>query len=94
LLNNSLTLKSGLEVLVRGRGLLVGVELRTAKGLPAGSIAIRIIKNLLHRGFIFLPEGEHGNVIGFTPPLTIAAAQIRAAVRALNEELVRVPSQR
>ena len=36
-----------------------------------------------------LPEGEHANVISFTPPLTIAEDQLRAAVDALNEELHR-----
>ena len=36
------------------------------------------IKELLHRGYIFLPEGEHGNVISFTPPLTITKAQLGA----------------
>jgi 4-aminobutyrate aminotransferase-like enzyme len=34
-----------------------------------------------------LPEGEHSNVIGFTPPLTISENQLRAAVSALGEEL-------
>jgi 4-aminobutyrate aminotransferase-like enzyme len=41
----------------------------------------------LQRGFIMLPEGAHGEVISFTPPLTIAEAQLRAAVRALAKIL-------
>ena len=39
------------------------------------------------RGFILLPEGEHGNVISFTPPLTITRAELAAAVQALGESL-------
>ena len=51
--------------------------------------ALDVIKRMLHRGFILLPEGEHSNVISFTPPLTITAAQLRQAVGALGEELRR-----
>jgi 4-aminobutyrate aminotransferase-like enzyme len=41
----------------------------------------------LHRGFILLPEGGHGNVISFTPPLTISEAQLRLTVKTLAEAL-------
>jgi len=42
---------------------------------------------MLQRGFILLPEGEHSNVIGFTPPLTISANQLQTAVNALEKLL-------
>jgi 4-aminobutyrate aminotransferase-like enzyme len=71
----------------RGAGLMAGLELSDSEGRPATAEAIRAVKALLHRGFIFLPEGEHSNVIGFTPPLTIGRSQLRAAARALAEEL-------
>ena len=45
------------------------------------------IKKLLHRGYIFLPEGEQANVISFTPPLTIAQPQLAQAVAALADVL-------
>ena len=54
-------------------------------GAPATAAALKIVKALLRRGFILLPEGEHSNVIGFTPPLTISATQLRAAVNALGK---------
>lgn len=69
----------------RGLGLLAGLELLHADGSPATAEALRIIKAMLHRGFILLPEGEHGNVISFTPPLTIAEAQLNHTVRALKK---------
>jgi 4-aminobutyrate aminotransferase-like enzyme len=72
---------------VRGLGLMVGVELTLPNGKPATEIALAAIKTLLHRGYIFLPEGEHGNVISFTPPLTISKLQLAKAVRALGEVL-------
>jgi 4-aminobutyrate aminotransferase-like enzyme len=42
---------------------------------------------MLHKGFILLPEGEHGNVISFTPPLTITKAQLADALGALAKIL-------
>jgi 4-aminobutyrate aminotransferase-like enzyme len=73
----------------RGVGLLAGLEVCSANGSPATEAVLRSVKGLLQRGFIFLPEGEHANVIGFTPPLTISARQLQAAVSALGEELHR-----
>ncbi|HEY0551676.1 MAG TPA: aspartate aminotransferase family protein [Verrucomicrobiae bacterium] len=71
----------------RGHGLLAGLELRLANGKPATEAALKIIQRMLHRGFILLPEGEHSNVISFTPPLTITKAQLGRTIRALREEL-------
>ena len=68
-----------------------GLELHHADGSPASAEALRLVKAMLHRGFILLPEGEHGNVISFTPPLTISEAQLKQTVRALAEELGRLP---
>ncbi|MBC8001370.1 MAG: aspartate aminotransferase family protein, partial [Opitutaceae bacterium] len=89
LLDQLRTLEVGADyqVLVRGIGLMAGVELRHHDDSPAMLEALGIIKRLLHRGFILLPEGEHGNVISFTPPLTISKPQLRRAVRALQTEL-------
>jgi 4-aminobutyrate aminotransferase-like enzyme len=72
---------------VRGLGLMAGIQIRSDGGKPATELVFRVIKEMLRRGFILLPEGEHGNVIGFTPPLVISKAQIKQAVRALAEVL-------
>ena len=71
----------------RGLGLMVGLELCHRNGLPAGAAAFDVIKAMLQRGFILLPEGEHGNVISFTPPLTITRAQLARTVAVLAEVL-------
>ena len=71
----------------RGLGLMAGVELNLPDGKPATAAALTAIKKLLHDGYIFLPEGEHGNVISFTPPLTITQAQLADAVAALQKVL-------
>jgi 4-aminobutyrate aminotransferase/(S)-3-amino-2-methylpropionate transaminase len=71
----------------RGVGLMAGLELRRTDGSPATEEALRVVKTMLHRGFILLPEGEHGNVISFTPPLTISEAQLSKTVSVLKQVL-------
>lgn len=71
----------------RGLGLMAGLELRRADGSPATKESLRAIKAMLHRGFIMLPEGEHGNILSFTPPLTITAAQLTKTINALKQVL-------
>jgi len=78
---------STMEVETRGRGLMIGVDLRRRDGQPATQECLAAIKQLLAQGFIFLPEGEAGNVISLTPPLTITRPQLRFAVRALTDVL-------
>jgi len=76
-----------IKVQARGLGLMAGLELRRADGSPAATESINAIKELLKRGYIFLPEGEHANVISFTPPLTITEAQLTEAVEELKKVL-------
>jgi 4-aminobutyrate aminotransferase-like enzyme len=77
------------EITARGLGLMAGLELRRKDGSPAGSETIQAIKGMLARGFILLPEGEHGNVISFTPPLTITGAQLDQTANVLQTVLNR-----
>ncbi|HNQ87236.1 MAG TPA: aspartate aminotransferase family protein [Verrucomicrobiota bacterium] len=72
----------------RGRGLMVGLELETGSGQPASDLAQRVIKTMLRRGFILLPEGEAGNVISFTPPLTVTRDELARSVRGLELALI------
>ena len=78
---------SNFTLRVKGLGLMAGLELLNHNNQPATEAALRIIKNLLHAGFIFLPEGEFSNVISLTPPLTITESQLRASVSALRREI-------
>ena len=59
---------------VRGRGLMIGVEMvkdkETKEPLDADTIG-RIVFGLLNRGVIMVPCGRYGNVFRFMPPLTI-----------------------
>jgi 4-aminobutyrate aminotransferase-like enzyme len=74
---------SSLLVSVRGVGLLAGVELRLSDGAPAPDACFRVVKQLLARGIIALPDGDHGNVISLTPPLTIDQRQLGNALDVL-----------
>lgn len=59
---------------VRGRGLMLGVELarRAGGAAPAAEVAERA----LALGLIALPAGEDGNVVELTPPATLAGAEL------------------
>ncbi len=85
-------LESGLahsqfEISIRGLGLLAGMEICLPGGVPATIVSLRVVKDMLKRGFILLPEGAHANVISFTPPLTITEPQLAATVEALRKSL-------
>jgi acetylornithine/succinyldiaminopimelate/putrescine aminotransferase len=66
---------------LRAVGLMAGLD------VEHGATSIRAIKRLLRDGYIFLPEGDEGQVISFTPPLIITEAQIKQSIRALQEAL-------
>jgi 4-aminobutyrate aminotransferase-like enzyme len=78
---------SKFKVSARGLGLMAGLELLQQNGQPATEASVNAMKAMLQRGYILLPEGEHSNVISFTPPLTITKAQLSEAVAALAEIL-------
>lgn len=78
---------SSIRIRARGVGLMAGLELNNLDGSAATAESLRVIKAMLHRGYILLPEGEHGNTISFTPPLTMTEGQLRRLVRELQKVL-------
>ncbi len=82
---NGVVAPPGLRLEGRGCGLMAGLELRLPDGGPATEFCLGVIKQMLHCGLILLPEGEHSNVVSFTPPLTISEAQLRTAVEMLQD---------
>ncbi|MCP5536016.1 MAG: aspartate aminotransferase family protein [Akkermansiaceae bacterium] len=82
-------LKSRYVYDVRGRGLMLGVELRHPDGSPAGDIAAQVISDLLKRGVILLAGGPHGNVLGLTPPFVMTDAEATFVVLQLQRALDR-----
>jgi 4-aminobutyrate aminotransferase-like enzyme len=86
---SSLTAPASLEFAVRGLGLMAGLEVRERAGAPASGFVFSVVKEMLKRGYLLLPEGEAGEVVSFTPPLTITRRQLEAAVRALGQVMER-----
>ncbi len=68
-------------VAVRGRGLLVGVE------LASGALGLRALRGWLARGFVATTAGAGHEVLVATPPLTIDEPLLDAAASALREVL-------
>jgi 4-aminobutyrate aminotransferase-like enzyme len=66
---------------------MAGLELLNTDATPATAESLQVIKAMLHRGYILLPEGEHGNIISFTPPLTITEEQLTRMVNELQKVL-------
>ena len=63
-----------------GKGLMAGL----AFDEPEGPRVCAVGKDMLRRGYILLPAGEHGNVIALTPALTITEKQLERTLRALQ----------
>jgi 4-aminobutyrate aminotransferase / (S)-3-amino-2-methylpropionate transaminase / 5-aminovalerate transaminase len=82
-------LKGSLVVEVRGRGLLIGIELRGEPGIGA-----RVAREALARGVLLLPAGALGEVVELAPPVTLTEAQFDAmmAVLVASVEMVQAPS--
>jgi len=63
---------------VRGRGLMIGVELCQDR-TTAAAVAARA----LAEGLIVLPAGDDGQVVELTPPATITGAELEQGLEAL-----------
>lgn len=63
---------------IRGRGAMLGFE----TGSPGEGA--RIAGELLKSGWITLPGGIHGDILGITPPFVISDAQLEGALDAIE----------
>jgi 4-aminobutyrate aminotransferase/(S)-3-amino-2-methylpropionate transaminase len=70
---------------IRGAGLLLGIELRSA------AQALGLGRALLSHGYITVPAGADARVVSLTPPLTIAQPQLYGFVAALDACLGALP---
>lgn len=72
---------------VRGRGLMIGVELRHADGSAAGDVAGKLLGQMLARGVVMLADGVEGNILAFTPSFYITLGELVYVVQQLTELL-------
>ena len=71
---------------VRGRGMMIGIEL-TEAGEREFSVGAGATTRLLERGLLLLPAGERGEVLELTPPLVITREQMDHATAVLSAVL-------
>ncbi len=71
---------------VRGRGLLLGLDLPGAPGVAGAAM-----KHALRYGLILLGGGPAGDVLSFTPPFAIAHEEMELAGDWLQEYLMSLP---
>jgi 4-aminobutyrate aminotransferase len=75
---------------VRGRGLMIGIELVRDKAsrepLPAERMS-KIVIGSLKRGVIMVPCGRDGNVLRIMPSLTIPRSYLFRAIDIVLEEI-------
>ncbi len=73
---------------VRGKGLMIGIELvKDEKLTPAAAEADAMKEALLRLGILIGVGGTHGNVLRFQPPLVITEQQVDQAVKAFAAAL-------
>lgn len=73
---------------VRGRGLMVGLDLVEPDGrAPDTALAGRVVTGALKRGWVLLSGGPDGNVLSLSPPLNISRALLDSSVDMLDELL-------
>ncbi|MBL8551346.1 MAG: acetyl ornithine aminotransferase family protein [Hyphomonadaceae bacterium] len=70
---------------VRGRGLMIGVELIEADGSPAAKLCDALITRAFHNGFLLLSCGV--STVRFMPPLSIGRADVDEAMTLLKGAL-------
>jgi 4-aminobutyrate aminotransferase len=78
---------------VRGRGLAVGVDLVSDRAsrqpVPVATTA-KVIYRAYQLGAVFFYVGLKGNVLEFTPPLTLSEAEAEEGVALVDQALTDV----
>jgi 4-aminobutyrate aminotransferase-like enzyme len=72
---------------VRGRGLMIGVELRDVQGNPAGVLLDELLERAKDAGYLLGKTGPGRNVLTIMPPLIVERAALDGLVGTLDQEL-------
>lgn len=79
---------------VRGRGLMVGVELVGPDGYePAPAAAVQVLERTRRAGLLIGKGGLHGNVLRVAPPLTLTEAEAEEGLGILAAVLEQVDAE-
>ena len=85
-LNEELSTVTGVKQ-IRGRGLLIGIELCSQDGGPAAGGGARVAEAALGRGLLVLPAGGQGEVVEIAPPAVTSDAQVDFGITCLVETI-------
>jgi 4-aminobutyrate aminotransferase/(S)-3-amino-2-methylpropionate transaminase len=72
---------------VRGRGLLIGIELCAEDGGPAAGGGARVTEAVLGQGLLVLPAGGQGEVVEIAPPAILTDEQVDFGIDCLVETI-------
>jgi alanine-glyoxylate transaminase / (R)-3-amino-2-methylpropionate-pyruvate transaminase len=72
---------------VRGRGLMLGMELRAGDGSPAAPLTDAVLEAMKDAGYLIGKTGPGRNVLTFMPSLVVEAEQLDGLVDALDTVL-------
>lgn len=76
---------------IRGRGLLLGVEILTMDGQPDRDATSGFVVHSLKKGLITLADSPAGNVLSLVPPFDISEEEMRYFAHILQEYLTSLP---
>jgi len=75
---------------VRGKGLMLGIELVKGKKEPAVSEILQLFENTKKRGLLIGKGGLYGNVVRISPPMIIDKSGVDEAIRVLDQAFAEI----
>jgi 4-aminobutyrate aminotransferase-like enzyme len=75
---------------VRGKGLMLGIELVKGKKEPAVSEILQLFENTKKRGLLIGKGGLYGNVVRISPPMIIEKSGVDEAIRVLDQAFAEI----
>ncbi len=72
---------------IRGRGLMIGVEIQSEDGQPDGDLTGRLLEKLKDAGFLLGRTGINRNVLTLMPPLVIDRSSLVTLIEGLEQVL-------
>jgi len=75
---------------VRGKGLMLGIELVKGKKEPAVSEILQLFENTKKRGLLIGKGGLYGNVVRISPPMIIDKSGVDEAIRILDQAFAEI----
>jgi 4-aminobutyrate aminotransferase len=77
---------------VRGKGMLIGVELRDNRKSRAiaSEMVGKVIAEAFHRGLLITPAGIHEQVLRISPPLNLTMEEAELGIHILEKAMLSV----